>query len=588
MYLETIYSPADVKKLDMAQLRCLAAEMREALLQKISVCGGHFGSNFGMIEATIALHYVFESPQDKIVFDVSHQSYGHKMLTGRKDAYLDPARYSSVSGYTCPAESEHDFFNIGHTSTSISLACGLAKGRDALGGRENVIAVIGDGALCGGEAWEGLNNAWELHSNFIVVLNDNQIAIADNHGGLYRHLQDLRDSDGKAECNLFRAMGYEYLFVKDGNDVEALVDAFTRVRDADHAVLVHICTVKGKGYAYAEADKEDWHWKHPFHIENGLSKSSRVGPPTYDDVGRDLLLEKMKNDPGVITIVAGVPGAIRFTPQIRRQLGGQCVDVGVSEEHAVAMAAGIARRGGKPVFVTDCSFFQRTFDQISQEVCINDLPVTLLVRNASVLGMNDITHLGIFDIPLLSNIPNLVYLAPTNKQEYLAMLDWSLEQTGHPVAIRIPKGAMREAAGTVDSDYSALNRYQMTARGNQVAILALGTFYGLGEQILAGLQQTLGISGTLINPRYITGLDREMLQELQKDHKLVVTLEDGILDGGFGEKIARYYGSTGMRTMNFGLKKEFLDRYVAQEILQANHLTASQAVQDIAACLATI
>ena len=579
MLLGSVNSPKDIKGFSSSQLNELAGEIRDVLLQKMSIRGGHFGSNFGMVEATIALHYVFDSPKDKIVFDVSHQCYTHKILTGRKEAFLNPEKYADVSGYTNPDESEHDFFNVGHTSTSISLACGLAKARDLLGGKENIIAVIGDGALSGGEAYEGLDYAHELDSNLIVVVNDNQMSIAENHGGLYKHLESLRNSGGKSENNIFKALGFDYYFVKNGNCIEDLIIAFQKVRDCKKPTVVHICTKKGNGFDYAEKSKEDWHWRPPFYVETGDTRRRLTGE-NYDNIVCDFLIEKMKKDPSVATVVAAVPLTIGFTEEIRKSIGKQYTDVGIAEEHAISMVAGISRGGGKPVFATHSSFYQRAYDQISQELCINNLPATLLIRNASIWGMNDITHLGIFDIPLISNIPNMVYLAPTNKQEYLAMLEWSIEQRNHPVAIRIPRNGVHNANYPVVSNYDELNKYQVCRKGKQVAIIALGDFFQLGEEAADELVKE-GIEPTLINPQYITGVDEKLLNELKREHELVITLEDGILSGGFGEKIASYYGNTSVKVLSFGLKKEFLDRYNPARVLKENRLTVEQIVEDI-------
>ena len=549
-------------------------------MNRLSKRGGHFGPNFGFVEATIALHYVFDSPKDKIVYDVSHQSYTHKMLTGRKNAFLFDEHFGDVSGYTNPEESQHDFFNVGHTSTAVSLACGLAKGRDLKGDRENVIAVIGDGSLSGGEALEGLDFAAELASNFIIVVNDNDMSIAENHGGLYQNLKALRESNGTCPCNLFKAMGLDYLYVPEGNDIAALIDAFSKVKDCDHPIVVHINTLKGKGYAPAEENKESWHWCMPFDEKTGKSRYNGSGE-SYDSLTCDYLLKKMKADEKVVAVVAAVPTNIGFTEDKRKEAGKQFIDVGIAEEHAVAMVSGIARNGGKPVFATHSSFFQRTYDQISQDLCINGNAATLLVNTASVYGMNDVTHLGIFDIPMLSNIPNLVYLAPTNCEEYFAMLDWSIEQDQFPVAVRIPCNGVIHTNEPVDTDYSKLNQYQMTQQGREIAILALGDFYQIGEALAKLIAERTGIEPTLINPRYITGIDTEMLEALKKDHAKVITLEDGILDGGFGEKIARFYGAADMKVYNYGLKKAFIDRYSVEEILRENHLTPEQIVQDV-------
>lgn len=580
MYIEKINSPADIKALSVIELTALASEIRSGLMNRLSKRGGHFGPNFGFVEATIALHYVFDSPKDKIVYDVSHQSYTHKMLTGRKNAFLFDEHFGDVSGYTNPEESQHDFFNVGHTSTAVSLACGLAKGRDLKGDRENVIAVIGDGSLSGGEALEGLDFAAELASNFIIVVNDNDMSIAENHGGLYQNLKALRESNGTCPCNLFKAMGLDYLYVPEGNDIAALIDAFSKVKDCDHPIVVHINTLKGKGYAPAEENKESWHWCMPFDEKTGKSRYNGSGE-SYDSLTCDYLLKKMKADEKVVAVVAAVPTNIGFTEDKRKEAGKQFIDVGIAEEHAVAMVSGIARNGGKPVFSTHSSFFQRTYDQISQDLCINGNAATLLVNTASVYGMNDVTHLGIFDIPMLSNIPNLVYLAPTNCEEYFAMLDWSIEQDQFPVAVRIPCNGVIHTNGPVDTDYSKLNQYQMTQQGREIAILALGDFYQIGEALAKLIAERTGIEPTLINPRYITGIDTEMLEALKKDHAKVITLEDGILDGGFGEKIARFYGPADMKVYNYGLKKAFIDRYSVEEILRENHLTPEQIVRDV-------
>lgn len=584
MYLEKIQGPKDVKKLNVNEMQELAVEMRKALLTKLSKHGGHFGPNFGMVEATIAMHYVFDSPKDKIVYDVSHQSYPHKMLTGRKDAFLYEEHYDDVSGYSEPDESEHDHFIIGHTSTSVSLACGLAKGRDLCGGKENVIAVIGDGSLSGGEALEGLDYASELKSNLIIVINDNDMSIAENHGGLYQNLKLLRDTDGKAECNLFKAMGLDYVFVKDGNDIQQLIDVFTQVKDSTIPVAVHICTQKGKGYAPAEEHKEQWHYCAPFNIETGESLYP-MGGEDYSSVTADYLLKKMKEDPKVVAITSATPTVMGFTEDKRKEAGSQFVDVGIAEETAVALASGIAKNGGKPVYGVYSSFVQRTYDQLSQDLCINNNAATIVVYAGTVFGMNDVTHLGLYDISMMANIPNIVGIAPTTKQEYLAMLDWSIEQNAYPVCIRIPGGAMEEGEA-VTKDYSKLNTYEMLQKGSRVAIVALGTFLGLGKEVAANLEKKTGTVATVINPVYFTGIDTGMLESLKADHDVVITIEDGILDGGFGEKITRFYGNSNMKVLNFGLKKEFLDRYDVQEVLTDNHLTKDQIVADITEVLA--
>ena len=578
MYIEKINGPEDVKKLNIEEMTALAEEMRHALLKRASIHGGHFGPNFGMVEAIIALHYVFESPKDKMVFDVSHQTYPHKMLTGRKDAYLYEEHYDDVTGYSCPQESEHDHFTVGHTSTSVSLACGLAKARDLRGESANVIAIIGDGSLSGGEALEGMDFAAELDSNMIIVVNDNDMSIAENHGGLYSNLKLLRETNGQAECNLFKAMGLDYVYVDHGNDLRELIGAFKQVKDSKKPVVVHINTLKGKGYKPAEEHKEEWHWHLPFDIETGKSHFPEV--EDYSSVTCEYLIEKMKKDPTVVTITSGTPMILGFTQEKRKQAGRQFVDVGIAEETAVALASGIAKGGGKPVYGVYSSFIQRTYDQISQDLCIDGNPATIVVYTGSVFGMTDVTHLGLQDIPMLSNIPGLVYLAPTTKEEYLSMLDWSVEQKEMPVAIKLPGGDMISDGREVTKDWSQLNIYEVTEKGSKIALIGLGTFYSLALQTAEMLEKK-GIHATVINPYYITGLDKGLLEKLKADHDTVVTLEDGIMNGGFGEKIARFYGSSDMKVYNYGLKKEFLDRYDVNEVLKENHLTAEQIVNDV-------
>lgn len=580
MYIEKINQPTDVKNLNSEQLHILADEMRQALLQKLSKHGGHFGPNLGMVEATIALHHVFNSPTDKIVYDVSHQSYPHKMLTGRKDAFLYEDKYDDVSGYSNPDESDHDFFTIGHTSTSVSLACGLAKGRDLKGDSENIIAVIGDGSLSGGEALEGLDFASELNSNLIIVVNDNDMSIAENHGGLYKNLKQLRDTDGKSECNLFKSMGLDYVFVKDGNDIDSLITAFEQVKDSTYPVVVHICTQKGKGYKIAEENKENWHYCGPFNLETGKSDMSQDGGEDYSSMTADILLKKMKEDKTVVGITSATPTVFGFTEDKRKEAGSQFVDVGIAEETAVALASGIAKNGGKPVYGVYSTFIQRTYDQLSQDLCINSSPATILVYWASVYGMNDVTHLGIYDIPMMSNIPNLVYLAPTTKEEYLAMLDWSIEQNDHPVAIRVPISVVSDGK-KVTKDFSKLNEYEVTQNGSKIAIVALGSFYSVGAKTAEIIENKTGVKPTLINPIYITGTDDKLLEQVKENHNIVITVEDGVLDGGFGEKIARFYGNSDVKVLNYGLKKEFLDRYNPEEIVKANRLTPEQIAEDV-------
>lgn len=581
MFLESIKSPKEVRELSIGQLEELSKEVRAALIKKLSEHGGHIGPNLGMVETTIAMHHVFNSPVDKIVFDVSHQSYVHKMLTGRMDAFLDPAKYDDVTGYTNPNESEHDFFTIGHTSTAVSLAMGLAKGRDLTGGKENIIAVIGDGSLSGGEALEAFNNAAELGSNMIIVVNDNDQSIAENHGGLYKGLKDLRDTNGESPNNLFKAMGLEYHYLEDGHDLYKLVDLFNSVKDTDHPVVLHIHTIKGKGLKYAEEHREYWHAGGPFNIEDGSPKGA--GWPV-NEVVRDSVLNLIEARKDVVAITAGTPTAMGFTEEYRKKVGKQFVDVGIAEEHAVALASGIAKNGGTPIFGVFSPFLQRTYDQLSSDLCLNNNPAILLVFMASVYGMNSNTHLGIYDIPMIAHIPNLVYLAPTSREEYLAMFKYATTQKEHPVAIRMP--IMMPEMGVEDqTDYAVLNKYKVVRKGSDIAIIALGNFFGLGVQVADKYKEKTGKEVTLINPKFITGIDEELLESLKADHKLVLTLEDGVVDGGFGQTIASFYGVSDMKVRNYGIKKSFPTEFKPEELMKENGISVEQIMGDIEAAL---
>ena len=580
MYLEQIHSPSDIKGYTPAQRRALAAEMRAALIARASRIGGHIGPNLGVIEATIALHTVFDAPTDKIIYDVSHQCYPHKMLTGRADAYLDPAHYSEVSGFTNTEESPYDHFNIGHTSTSISLATGLAKARDLAGRSENVIAFIGDGALSGGEALEGLNVAGEMRANLIIILNDNDWSISENHGGMYEMLRRLRETNGTAADNLFRAMGLDYHYVADGNDTEALIAAFAAVRDSQKPVVIHIHTQKGKGLSFAEDDPEDWHRHAPFHAESGAVKHPSSPDPCLAATV-DFVLSEAKRNPNFVYLSAGIVGGIGLTPAERAELGAQYVDVGIAEEHAVAMASGLARGGARPVFGTYSTFYQRTYDQMAQDVCINRSPAVFLVTGASLYRSTDVTHLGFYDISIFSHVPNLVFLAPTSIEEHLAVLRWAIAQTEHPVMIRTPLGGYAESPYPVRADYSALHRSIVVTEGAEVALIGVGNFAALATAAAEELARD-GIHATVVNPLYLSGLDEALLTRLKEKHRLIVTVEDGILDGGFGEKIAAFYGADrDVEVKSYGLPKAFFNRYDPAALARAHHLTAPQIAADL-------
>ncbi len=583
MILDKVNSPDDLKKLSVREMNTLSDEMRELIIKKVNTTGGHMGPNLGIIEATIAMHYVFNSPVDKIVFDVSHQCYPHKILTGRKEGFTDPDKYHKYTGYTAPEESEHDIFKVGHTSTSVSLATGLAKARDLKGGKSNVIALIGDGSLSGGEAFEGLDNAADLNSNIIVVVNDNDMSIAENHGGLYRNLKELRDTKGKAECNFFKSLGFDYLYVDEGNNIEKLIEAFQRVKDIEHPVVVHIRTLKGHGLAVAEQNKEAFHWILPGTLDEKPSQTVEFSED-YNSVTNDFIKRKAKENSSFIVVNPATPGVHGFTPDFREKLGKQYTDVGIAEEHAVAYCSALAKAGAKPILAIMTSFVQRTYDQLSQDLCLNNSPLTMLVYWGG-LSNGDATHLGSFDIPLISNIPNIVYLAPANKEEYLAMLEYSYSQNERPVAIRVPNVPLVSTGVEDKTDYSILNKFKVVEKGSKVALLGLGNFFGLAKDVKQELKKKLNIDATLINPRFITGVDEELLESLKTNHNIVITLEDGVLDGGFGEKITRFYGNSDMKVLNFGGKKEFTDRVPLDELYKRYHLTKELITEDVKNCL---
>ena len=585
--IERINEATDVKKFKVDELDKLAAEIREALFNRLTKIGGHFGPNFGIVEAEIALHYVFNSPTDQFVFDVSHQSYPHKILTGRKAGYIYEDHFSEDSGYTNPDESEHDLFNVGHTSTSISLATGLVKARDLKGEKRNVIALIGDGSLSGGEAMEALNVAGsELDSNLIIIVNDNEMAIAENHGGIYKNLAKLRETKGRAENNIFKAFGLDYMYVENGNDIPTLIDAFNKVKDIEHPIVVHIHTEKGLGYKIAEENKEAWHWCMPFNRETGLSTIDFGDGEDYTSITADYIVKKVKKDKDVFVITPAMPMAVGLSPELREELGDQYIDVGIAEEQAVAMASGAAKNGAKPLVVTNMTFIQRTYDQISQDVCINNNPVTILLNYTSFAGLTDVTHLGIFGILAFSNIPNLVILAPSSKSEYINMLDWSLDQKEHPVMILIPGNEVTERES--DKDYDNIGKFKVEKQGEKAAIIALGDFYQMGESLAAAVKEELGFTPTLINPRFASALDTDLLEEIGHNHSLVVTLEDGIVDGGFGHKIAAFYSASNVKVKNYGLEKKFYDRYNPAELLKELGMTNEAMVNDIKELLVEI
>ena len=592
MYIEKIKSPADLKGLDIEALNVVADETRAAVLNRVSKHGGHVGPNLGFVEATVALHYVFNAPEDKFVFDVSHQCYPHKVLTGRAAGFLgDVDDMNAISGYSSPTECpEYDNFEVGHTSTSVSLATGLQKARDVKGTHENIIAVIGDGSLSGGEAFEGLDEASELGTGIIIVVNDNEMSIAENHGGIYKNLRALRESNGTCEHNWFKAWGFDYKYLEQGNDIAKLIEVFRSVKDTDRPTVVHIHTEKGHGYAPAVQNKEAWHWGLPFNLDDGTrpvrnadGTMPHVEPAEdYAVLFSDWMLREMKLDPTLIAVTAGTPTAGGFTAAKRKEAGSQHIDMGIAEEQAVAMISGMAKGGLHPVWTVYSTFIQRTYDQIAQDLCINSNPAVINVVGGGVRSMNDITHICLFDIPMLCSIPGLLYLAPTTCEEYFAMLRWAIKQEKMPVALRVPTGGVMHTTAHVDTEYAYEPQYKVMRRGSKVAIVAAGSFYQKGESVV-GLLAEKGIQATLINPRYLNAVDAATLDSLKADHQLVVTLEDGCKDGGFGERIAAYYGTSDMKVLVCGVKKGLYDRFNVEQLLSDNRLLDAQIVEDVLA-----
>ena len=579
--LNKINGPEDVKKLNEKELEKLASDVRDALFNRLTKHGGHFGPNFGTVELEIAMHYVFNSPVDKFVFDVSHQSYTHKMLTGRKLGYTDEKHFDEDSGYTNPEESKHDFFNIGHTSTSVSLATGLAKARDLRGDKENVIAVIGDGSLSGGEAMEALDYAGsELNSNLIIIVNDNDQSIAEVHGGIYKNLTELRKTQGKSSRNYFKDIGLDYMYIDDGNNVHKVINALNKVKDIDHPIVVHIHTIKGKGYKLAEENKEQWHWTLPFDKETGIPTVSFENEESYEDITSKYLLQKAKKDKNVLIITPAMPMSVGLNQEIRKELGKQYTDVGIAEEQAIAMASGVTKNGGKPVVVSNATFFQRAYDQMSQDVAINDNPITVIMNFASIYGLTDVTHLGIYIKSAFGSIPNVRILAPTNKDEYLKMLDFSIDKSKHPTVILIPMNDVIDDERKADSDYSEI-KFKVEQEGEKVAIIALGDFYQKGEKLAKEIEKEFGFKSTLINPRFASDIDKNLLNSLKENHNTIITLEDGILVGGLGEQIASFYGKDNIKVLNYGLDKKFYDRYDPEELLESNGISCEKIIEEL-------
>ena len=567
--LNKINGPKDLKKLNLDQMNQLAKEIRTLILEKDAAEGGHLGPDLGIVEATIAYHYVFDAPKDKIVWDVSHQTYPHKMLTGRAPAWLDPDHYQDVTPYSNPDESPYDYYAVGHTSTSISLATGMAKARDLMGKHENIMALIGDGSMTGGMAYEGLNNAAIEKHNLVVVANDNQMSIDENVGGLVTALKKLRDSNGETKENPFTAMGFDYRYVADGNNIKDMIDAFKAVKDVDHPILLHINTLKGKGYQPAIDNEEAHHWVMPFDLKTDKPISPAPEGPTANSVALDEVIKHINSGENIMAIDAAISGVFGLD-KIKNEYPDHYTDVGIAEQESVGFAAGAAKEGAIPVLFENSTFLQRAFDQLSHDVAANDLPVVMMVAGGGISGTSK-THLGIFDQVMISNLPNWIYLAPTTLNEEKAMMEWAIKQRKHPVAIKMPTKAVPEGK-QVEANCDEI-KYQVK-KGKDVAILALGDFYSLGEKVADKL------GATLVNPVSANILDKNTLDQLAADHEVIVTLEDNSLDGGFGEKVASYLGAK-TKVLNFGQKRVYTDQIPLEQIYKDNHLTVDQIVEDI-------
>lgn len=576
MFLEKINSPADIKKLAVSDLKTLSDETRAALINKISKAGGHIGPNLGMVEVTVAMHYVFDSPRDKIVFDVSHQCYPHKILTGRKIAFTDEAHFHDVTGYTNPLESEHDHFIVGHTSTSVSLALGLAKARDLKKSGENIIAVIGDGSISGGEALEALDYAGEYAGNLIIIANDNDQSIAENHGGLYKSLKELRESDGKSGNNIFKSFGLDYRYLDDGHDTEKLVALFESVKNIDHPIVLHIHTIKGKGLPFAEKDRENWHAGGPFNAVDG----SRAGGGAPDTTVFDCLKELLDTNEKAVVLNAATPMGLGFVGKVREDYAarGQFVDVGIAEENAVAMASGVAANGGTPVFGTFAPFFQRVYDQMSHDVALNSAAATFLILMPGVYGMNSNTHTALCDIQMFAHIPNMIYLAPSSKEEFVQMFKFATTQKKNPVGIRVPGNFV--STGIADTtDYSVLKN-KIEIEGSDVAIIAVGVMLPMAKEAAKIVGEKTGKKITVVNARFLNALDEDLLNSLAKTHKAIITIEDGLLMGGYGQNIASFFGNTDIRVVNHGISRAFHTDFDAAELLAQHGMSAEKLAEE--------
>ena len=592
MILEMIRQANDIKKLNSEQLKILADEIRQFLIEKISRTGGHLASNLGVVELTMALHLTLDFPEDKLIWDVGHQSYTHKLLTGRKDGFDQLRKYGGMSGFPKRKESDCDAFDTGHSSTSVSAGLGYVEARELLHEKHTVVSVIGDGSLTGGMAYEALNNASRLKSNFIIVLNDNNMSISENVGGMSRYLNGIRTAQAYADIKkgvedtlmkipgrgeriisqirrtksgikqllvpgmFFEDMDITYLGPVDGHDIRKLVKVLKEAKRVDHAVLVHVLTKKGKGYPPAEENPAKFHGTGPFDIKTGEPTDVST-TDSYTQVFSKVLTDIAKKDDKVVAITAAMADGTGLS-SFAKHFPNRFYDVGIAEEHAMTFAAGLAAGGMKPVFAVYSSFLQRAYDQTLHDVCLQNLPVVIAVDRAGLVGRDGETHQGVFDLSFLSTIPNMTVISPKNRWEMADMLRFAVDFQ-YPIAIRYPRGSAYEGM----RDFRAPIEYgksEILYEEEDIAVIFVGHMAELADRVRKKIKET-GYSCSLVNARFVKPLDKDMLEQLAKDHSLFVTIEENVITGGFGEQVMDYVSSAKLdvHVRNIGISDDYVE-----------------------------
>ena len=611
--LDKIEKPNDIKEMEKDELRPLAKEIRRFLVHKISHTGGHLASNLGVVELTMALHLCCNLPEDKIVWDVGHQSYTHKILTGRKDGFEHLRQFGGMSGFPKQSESDCDAFDTGHSSTSIRVALGLAKARDLKKQDHKIFAVIGDGALSGGMAYEAMNNAARLKSNLVIVLNDNQMSISKNVGGMSSYLGKIRTNGNYTELKeevenalsklphlgdkltsrirgikdlikrvfipgmLFEDMGLTYIGPIDGHNIHQMVTAFQSASKMKEAVIVHVCTHKGKGYRPAEKNPSYLHGVSPFNIKDGSSRYNGETAKTYTDIFSDTILEAAKEREDIVAVSAAMPSGTGLTAMASKY-PKRFFDVGIAEEHAVTFAAGMAAGGLKPVVAIYSTFLQRAYDQILHDVCIGKLPVVFAVDRAGLVGSDGETHQGIFDIAYLRSMPNMTVMAPKNAWELRQMMLFALEQNT-PTAIRYSRGAAWEGLQDHQQEIT-MGKAEWICEGQEIALLAVGNMVETAMWVREHLKAE-GQKVSVVNMRFVKPIDKEVLQKIKERHSKVVTLEEGVFNGGFGEAVSAWYEGTPMRVLNIALPDQFIEHGSVTELKKKYGLDPESITQKI-------